>query len=130
MSRPAARNGSEMQKTGRTMPKKKSDPDKRRTRYEPPTLQEAIVAAQGLADDVEGQVSIAAQLMGLPESEVRPAVLQAKTSTRMSLTRLPPVGTGPAREGFVRTNVRSQRTVVVERRNLRPTSFAPRAPAE
>lgn len=119
-----------MQNTGRTMPKKKSDPQKRRTRHEPPTLQEAIVAAQGLADDVEGQVSIACQLMGLPESEVRPAVLQAKTPSRLSLTRMVPTGTGPAREGFVRTNVRSQRTVVVERRSLRPTSFAPRAPAE
>jgi hypothetical protein len=101
-------------------PKKKSDPQKRRTRHEPPTLQEAIVAAQGLADDVEGQVAIACQLMGLPESEVRPAVLQAKVPARTTLVR----------DGFIRTNVRSQRTVVVERRSLRPTSFAPRHPAE
>ena len=101
-------------------PKKKSDPRQRRTRSEPPTLQEAVVAAQGLANDVEGQVAIAAQLIGLPESEVRPAVLQARTPTRA----------GPVRDGFVRTNVRSQRTVVVERRSLRPTSFAPRPAAE
>lgn len=102
------------------MPQNKPDPRKRRTRYEPPTLQEAIVAAQGLADDIEGQVSIASQLMGLPETEVRAAVLQARTPTRAT----------PLRQGFVRTNVRSQRTVVVERRSLRPTSFAARTPAE
>ncbi len=102
------------------MTPKKTDPAKRRTRCEPPTLQEAIVAAQGLADDIESQVAIAAQLMGLPESEVRKAVLQAKAPTRGTTVR----------EGFVRSNVRSQRTVVVERRSLRPTSFAPRAPAE
>ena len=101
-------------------PKKKPDPNKRRTRHEPPTLQEAIVAAQGLADDLDGQVSIAAQLMGLPEGDVRSAVLQARIPTRM----------GSTREGFVRVNMRSQRTVVVERRSLRPTSFAPRHPAE
>jgi hypothetical protein len=102
------------------MPQKKADPRKRRTRYEPPTLQEAVVAAQGLADDVEGQVSIAAQLMGLPDAEVRAAVLEAKAPTRP----------GSVHGSFVRTNVRSQRTVVVERRSLRPTSLARRAPAE
>ena len=102
------------------MTPKKTDPAKRRTRCEPPTLQEAIVAAQGLADDTESQVAIAAQLMGLPEGEVRKAVLQVKAPTRGTIVR----------EGIVRPNVRSQRTVVVERRSLRPTSFAPRAPAE
>ncbi|WP_246690598.1 hypothetical protein [Microvirga aerophila] len=42
-------------------------------RFEPPTLDEAIFAVQGLADDVGGQTEIAAMLMGLPEDQVRAA---------------------------------------------------------
>jgi hypothetical protein len=43
----------------------------------PPTIEEAIIAAQGLADDVDGQVEIAAGFMGVPVDEVRPLVLAA-----------------------------------------------------
>ncbi len=43
----------------------------------PPTIEEAVIAAQGLADDVEGQVEIAAGFMGVAPDEVRPAVLKA-----------------------------------------------------
>src|SRR5215203_3435399 len=50
---------------------------RRRTRYDPPALNEAIAAAQGLTEQIEGQIAIAAQLMGLPEDEVRPEVLKA-----------------------------------------------------
>jgi hypothetical protein len=53
-----------------------------KTRYEPPTLDEAIAAAQGLAPDIEGQTEIAASLMGLPTTDVRPAVLQARVTYR------------------------------------------------
>ncbi len=102
-----------------TPKRQKTDPTKRRTRHEPPTLQEAIVAAQGIADDTDGQVAIAAQLMGLPETEVRAAVLQSKPALRGGIVR----------DSLVRTNVRSQRTVVVERRS-RPLSLAQRTPAE
>lgn len=42
-----------------------------RVRREPPTLDEAIYAAQGLAFDVDSQVEIAAGLMGVSEDEVR-----------------------------------------------------------
>jgi hypothetical protein len=49
---------------------------RRVTRVEPPVLEEAIIAAQGLTDDVESQIEIAAQLMGMPEDEVRPVVLK------------------------------------------------------
>lgn len=45
-----------------------------RVRHEPPTLDEAIFAAQGLSDDVEHQVALAAELMGVPEAEVRSSV--------------------------------------------------------
>jgi len=43
----------------------------------PPTIEEAIIAAQGLADDIEGQVEIAAGFMGVAQDDVRPLVLQA-----------------------------------------------------
>jgi len=66
-----------------------------RVRREPPTVSEAVAAAQDLADDVEQQIEIAAGLMGLPAEEVRPHVLAAK-------------------------KVKPERTVVVERRT-RPT---------
>lgn len=48
-----------------------------RVRHDPPTLEEAIFAAQGLTDDIEGQTEIAAMLMGMSEDEVRPAVVAA-----------------------------------------------------
>ena len=46
------------------------------TRVDAPTLEEAIAAAQGLTDDIEGQVEIASQLMGMAEDEVRPVALK------------------------------------------------------
>lgn len=52
------------------------------TRMEPPTLEEAIAAAQGLTEDIECQIEIASQLMGMPEDEVRPEVLKVSMRTR------------------------------------------------
>jgi len=61
--------------------KKASETQNRRvTRVDPPALEEAIAAAQGLTDDVESQVEIAAQLMGMSEDEVRPVVMKAAVS--------------------------------------------------
>ena len=69
--------------------KKKLDLTKVRTRYEPPTIEEAIFAAQGITSNIEHQVKIAAELMGPPESEVRVAMLQAgATVTRSTRTRV------------------------------------------
>ena len=50
---------------------------RRVTRIEPPVLEEAVAAAQGLTDDIESQIEIASQLMGMPEDEVRPVVMKA-----------------------------------------------------
>ncbi|MXQ10797.1 hypothetical protein [Microvirga makkahensis] len=55
---------------------------KRVTRVEPPSLDEAIAAAQGLTDDIECQIEIASQLMGMPEDEVRPVVLKSSAKIR------------------------------------------------
>ena len=76
------------------MPTIKNKPQGTRSsiRFEAPTLDEAIFAAQGLASDVEGQTQIAAMLMGMPESEVRAAVLKSAVSaagTRRPLTLSP-----------------------------------------
>ncbi len=48
----------------------------RRVRREPPTLQEAIAAAQGLTDTLDEQVEIAASLIGLPHDQVRTELLK------------------------------------------------------
>jgi hypothetical protein len=59
-------------------------------RIEPPSLEEAIYAAQGLTDEVDDQVEIAARLMGLPKAEVRAAILKAAT-TKPRISMRPPV---------------------------------------
>jgi hypothetical protein len=50
----------------------------RRVRYDPPTLAEAIIAAQGLTENVHQQAEIAASLMELPVEEVLSEVLKAR----------------------------------------------------
>jgi hypothetical protein len=64
---------------GSIMPAPKKKPSSVRTslRIEPPTLEEAIYAAQGLTDDVDDRAEIAARLMGLPEADVKTAILKA-----------------------------------------------------
>ena len=48
-----------------------------RVRQEPPTVAEAVAAAQALTPDLEQQVEITAGLMGLTPDEARPFVLEA-----------------------------------------------------
>ena len=84
--------------------KKKLDLTKVRTRVEPPTLEEAIIAAQGLTSDVEHQVAIASELTGKPEEEVRQVAQRMRSSSHRSIS------TG--RSG-------PQRPVVVEKRSPR-----------
>jgi hypothetical protein len=88
--------------------KNKTSRTRRVMRFDPPTLDEAIFAAQGLADDVAGQTEIAAMLMGLPESEVRVAVLKATAPAARAATRPASSRTSTARP-----------TVIVERRMAR-----------
>ncbi|MDP4022684.1 hypothetical protein Q8W71_08625 [Methylobacterium sp. NEAU 140] len=92
-------------------PKSFADLPPIRVRREPPTVNEAVAAAQDLSDDVEQQVEIAAGLIGLPSDEVRPHVLAAK--------RLKPER-APERILTQASPSRAPRTVVVERRT-RPT---------
>ncbi len=79
-----------------------------RVRRDAPTLAEAIVAAQGLADDVASQVEIAAALMNMPPDAVRSEVLKAR-GPQMTMIR----ATAPSRTGA------PARSVVVEHRPSR-----------
>ncbi len=48
----------------------------RRVRKDPPTIEEALIAAESLTDDLAQRIEIAASLMGVPAEEVK--VLAAK----------------------------------------------------
>jgi hypothetical protein len=78
-------------------------------RFEPPTLDAAIFAAQGLADDIRGQTEIAAMLMGLPEAEARAAALKT----------VRPAARGPIRLSTSPRSTAGRQVVVVERRGPR-----------
>ena len=84
----------------------------RKVRRAPPTLDEAIFAAQGLTGDLQQQVEIAASLMDLPPDQVRLEVL--KSATRRAGTMVAFSGRGGA-----------QRTVVVERKPARRIGSRP-----
>ncbi len=59
----------------------------RRVRRDNPTIEEALVAAESLADDPAHRAEIAASLMGLPVEEVQALAAKhaAKTRGRASL---------------------------------------------
>jgi len=79
---------------------------RRRVRRDPPTLEEAILAARGLSDELEEQVEIAAGLIDMPREKVMAAAVrmtQRKDVNRVAFT---------TRGGM-------QRAVVVERRPSR-----------
>lgn len=78
----------------------------RRVRHDPPTLNEAIAAAQGLTDQLSEQVEIAAALIGVPPETVRAEIL--KQTPRNAARIAAPAG----REI-------GSRTVIVERKSAR-----------
>ena len=80
----------------------------RRVRRDPPTLAEAIAAAQGLSDDRDQQVEMAAGLMGASSIEVRAEMKKIGADRAVPMTT---VVSGRDRHG--------PRTVVVERKSSR-----------
>ncbi|WP_461654337.1 hypothetical protein [Methylorubrum aminovorans] len=94
-----------------------------RVRREPPTVAEAVAAAQDLADDVDQQVEIACGLIGLGPDEVRPHVVAAKAAAARPAHRpqeqriLAPTSPNRAPPRAVIVERRSRPTVVVERRS-------------
>ena len=107
-----------------TSPKAKNRPPGR-VRYDPPTLEEAVLAAQGFMDDAEHQAEFAAELMGAPIEEARELI--AKMAVRAAATRrapAPEVAFTSNRAGAHRAVVVERKpSVVVERKN---GGFAPR----
>ncbi len=79
----------------------------RRVRVEPPTLEEAIFAAQGMTDDPQQQADFAADLTGKPVETVLAQILkEARKAARTGrVVAIPSTG--------------SQRAVVVERKPSR-----------
>ena len=62
----------------------------RRVRQDLPTLSEAIAAAQGLTDDREQQIEIAAELMGVEAAEARAEMRKLAPDRRSTLTMVAP----------------------------------------
>lgn len=80
---------------------------KRRVRHEPATLEDAVFAAQGLTDDLEGQIEIACSLIDMPRDVVK-AALTKRACIRLDSSRI------------AATSANGQtRAVVVERRPAR-----------
>ena len=80
---------------------------KRRVRHEPATLEDAVFAAQGMTDDLEGQIEIAASLIDLPREEVK-AALTKRAPMRLNTSRI----AATSADGH-------KRAVLVERRPVR-----------
>lgn len=80
-----------------------------RVRHEPPTIEEAVRAAQNLTSDLEQQVEIAAGLIGMAHDEVREHVHHHQPSDPLE----------PSRPASSRMG-----GVVVERRSARPIRAA------
>jgi hypothetical protein len=89
---------------------------RRRVRRDPPTVEDAVQAAQGLSDDVDAQIEIVMSLMEVSAEAARGAVL--KMGQRKETTRFTIAG----RAG-------SPRAVVVERRPSRAAALRPKASA-
>ena len=79
---------------------------RRRVRRDPPTIEEAVVAAQGLTDELKEQVEIVASLMEISMEEARSVVL--RMGQRREVNRVTVTG-----------RVGAPRAVVVERRTSR-----------
>jgi len=86
----------------------------RRVRRDPPTVEDAVLAAQGLTDDLDSQVEIVASLMEMSAEEARSAIL--KIGQRKDVNRVTVAG----RSGI-------PRAVVVERRTPRRLGVRPTA---
>ena len=89
---------------------------RRRVRRDPPTVEDAVLAAQGLSDDVDAQIVIVMSLMPVSAEAARGAVLrmgQRKETSRVTVA---------GRAGV-------PRAVVVERRPSRTAGVRLRASA-
>jgi len=77
----------------------------RRVRRDPPTVEDAVLAAQGLTEDLDGQIEIVASLMEVSAEAARVAIQKMGQRTEVSHFTI----AGRSRSGM-------PRAVVVERR--------------
>jgi hypothetical protein len=87
---------------------------RRRVRRDPPTVEEAVLAAQGLTDELKEQIEIVASLMEVPVDEARGAVLRMGQGKDVSRVTIAGRGAGAARAVVVER--RTHRHPVVQRR--------------
>lgn len=99
-------------------PKKKTAKVNYRTRYEPPTLDEAVFAAQGMSDVISEQIEIVAMLMGVSQEEASRCVMQRSRPQRTIARTVMSRRTG------------TERTVVVERKPTRRITMPQRLGSE
>ena len=85
---------------------------RRRVRRDPPTIEDAVLAAQGLTEEVGEQAEIVASLMQISPEEAKGAVL--RMGPRKDVDRIT-ITARPTRPGQMNT----ARAVVVERRTPR-----------
>jgi hypothetical protein len=85
---------------------------RRRVRRDPPTIEEAVLAAQGLTEELSEQTEIVASLMQISAEEARGVVL--RMGQRKDVDRIT-IAARPMRAG---PNA-APRAVVVERRTVR-----------
>ena len=85
-------------------------PAKRRpslkVRHEPPTLEDAIYAAQGLTQVLEQQIEFAADLMDMTTDELRPHLLKAVSKPSASNRVFVPARSGMQRAVVIETTGR------------------------
>ena len=110
------------QRPGKTTQKWPSGPMQVRIKFLPPTVEEAVLAARDLADDIEGQVEIAAGLMGVGPEMVRDEVERVFAQTREAEDKIKAGSqvmvrdrAGGSRAVVVQRTGRASRAVVVER---------------
>jgi hypothetical protein len=87
---------------------------RRRVRRDPPTLEDAVLAAQGLSDDADAQIEIVMSLMQASAEAARAAIL--KMGQRKDTSRFAIAGRSGA-----------PRAVLVERRPSRAAALRPKA---
>jgi hypothetical protein len=93
----------------------------RRVRNDIPTLDEAIIAAQGLADDIEAQVEIASSLIGLPRDEVRAALHKAAPLREVRIDSIAFAGPDAEPRAVVVERKPSRRLSLTDERTGRPS---------
>jgi hypothetical protein len=97
-----------------------------KVRHEPPTLEEAIYAAQGVTTDIEQQIELAAELMNLPAAEIRPHALKAATKPQISNRVFVPARSGMQRAVVIETTGRPRRRVSPDLAPRPPGRLSPR----